>query len=138
MRRCVLSLLLSVLAGCSSGGVEVSSAWVRMPPPGADTLAAYLTVANHGRQVARITGVQSRQFERAMLHRTAVDDGIAKMIHLPALDVPPGETVTLTPGAVHIMLVRPLEPVREGDAIALTVAFADGSSIDVTATVRRQ
>ena len=66
----------------------------------------------------------------------SMDDGVMRMRRIPHIHLPPGQTVSLQPGGLHIMLFDLAAPLKEGDEFPLTLIFEDGSSKDVTAIVR--
>ena len=43
-------------------------------------------------------------------------------------DLPAGETVSLEPGGLHIMLIRLTRPIQEGESIEITLRFAGGAA----------
>ncbi len=45
--------------------------------------------------------------------------------------IPAGGSVTLAPNGMHIMLIQPKEPLREGTTVPLKLTFAKAGSIDV-------
>ena len=136
MRTAVVVPLMLAIAGCAQKQVTIQDAWIRAAPPGADTMAAYLTVHNPTDQAIRITGVDSPWFRRAMIHRTEIHDGVARMVHEAGLDVPPGAHARLEPGGRHIMLVGPDRPVTAGIEVPVSLVLEDGRTLGVLAPVR--
>jgi copper(I)-binding protein len=71
-----------------------------------------------------------------MLHETTLStDGVARMGHVPALEIPPGGAATLTPGGHHLMLMDLAAPLREGETVALILRFRSGAEVTVAAPV---
>ena len=58
-----------------------------------------------------------------------------KMRQVPAIEIKAGGETQLQPGGLHIMLIELKAPMREGDNIAITLGFDDGSSKQVDAKV---
>jgi hypothetical protein len=83
---------------------------VTRPMPGAGMSAAYLSLTNNTEATIRITRVTSAQFGSVQLHESILDNGIARMRAIPALEIPAGETLTLQRGGKHLMLMRPTGP----------------------------
>jgi copper(I)-binding protein len=55
------------------------------------------------------------------------------MATLAGLEVPPGETVQLRPGSIHLMLFGLKHPLRPGDRLPLTLTFEKGGETTVEA-----
>ncbi len=125
-------------AALAPTGLLVYNAWVRptapaltdgataeAPLPGT-TAGAYLTIENTGSDDYTLVSIASGLAEMTMLHQTTVDSsGVARMQMVMALDVPAGQTVKLAPGGYHVMLMNIARDVYPGDAVALTLTFAD-------------
>lgn len=124
--------LLALPAG--AGGLEVRDAWVREPPPGVSA-AAYLTARNPGPDVVRIVGAESPRAARVEMHRTVVEEGVARMRPVEAVEVPAGGEVRLAPRGLHLMLLDPA-PLRAGEEVPLVLLLDGGGRIEVTARVR--
>ncbi|HTW37942.1 MAG TPA: copper chaperone PCu(A)C [Steroidobacteraceae bacterium] len=122
--------------GPARATVQVDNAWVPQPPPGASVAAAYFTVRNAGRQRAELIEVSSPVASEAMLHETTIVAGESRMRMLERLVIPAGGTVTLKPGAIHVMLEGLNAPLHVGEAIPLVLRFANGEEIHVSARVR--
>ena len=139
-------LLTSVLLAClcmlqavqAESAITVDSAWIREAPPATSVLAAYMTIKNDSETDQQITGMESPDFESAEIHRTVVEDGVAKMLPVTALNLAAGDSVSLEPGSLHVMLFDPQRPLREGDIATLIVHTASGAAISVQATVIRK
>jgi copper(I)-binding protein len=117
--------------------LAISDAWIREAPPATSVLAAYMTIENSGESVQQITGMESPDFRSAEIHRTVVEDGVAKMLPVDDLGVAAGDSVSLEPGGLHVMLFDPQRPLRDGDSATLLVHTASGATITVQAAVRR-
>ena len=117
--------------------LTVEAAWVRQPPPGYTHVAAYVVFTNTGSQLLRIIGVQSPDFESAILHETIYSDGQARMRHLPAIDLTPGSTFHAKPGGAHVMLSGPKQPVSTDRMITLSFECATQGLLTISLPVRK-
>jgi copper(I)-binding protein len=130
---------LTVLIGCcvmaAAPALIVQDAWVRQVP-GSDVAAAYLTLRNPTKQPISIVGVESPLASHAMIHETRTDSGQSRMRPHEQLVVPPGKTVKLEPGGLHVMLHGVTRPAAVGQSVALVLLLADGNKVQVAATVR--
>lgn len=135
----MISLILALFSASSlaDSNLVVSDAWVREAPPGAAMLAAYMTISNRGPAPRVLTGVESPNFSHVMLHRSVVIDGIARMIHQDALEIPAGGSLVLEPGSYHLMMPAPADRLERGDCVEFTLHMKNGESLAVRATVKR-
>lgn len=137
----VIALLLLFVAGSAAahyyeiGGLQFIHPWARATVPSAKNGAVYVEISNEGDMADRLVAVASPAAERAELHIVLMEDGVAKMRPLDALDLAPGETVLLEPGGIHIMLFGLKGPLVEGETLALTLTFEKAGAIDIELTI---
>ena len=132
----MLLMLASVFTFADSL-IVVRNAWVREAPPNASVLAAYLTLENTGLKADQLVSVQSPDFDKIEIHATAIRNGVARMIALDTLPIPPHTVVTLAPGGQHLMLHRPRHALTAGANVKLELRFSSGTRQTLTAPVRR-
>jgi len=132
------AFLFAALAATSvAAELDISQPWVREAPPAAPVMAGYMQIRNSTAAAVSVVAVSSPVFTRAELHRTVVENGIARMEPVGLLEIAAGESVVLEPGGLHLMLFEPLQDLREGDSVTLVVHRADGVCMTVQAPVRR-
>jgi hypothetical protein len=85
-----------------------------------------------------ITGASSPDFDTAELHRTVVEDGVARMLPVPELTIPAGGSVLLEPGGLHLMLFDPVQPLQQGDSVTLVLHRDDDICLTLSAPVLRR
>jgi copper(I)-binding protein len=95
--------------------------------------AAYLSLTNYTDTTIRISHVESPQYDSVQLHETRIENGIAKMRRMPALEVPAGQSVRLQRGGKHLMLMRPTTPVD-----TVTLQFYDQETLLLTVATNIQ
>lgn len=134
---CLSLLFVANAWAAAPDGLEAHAAWVREAPPNARVLAAYLQLHNHGDKMVTLVSVESDQFERAELHRSAEKGGMASMAGVSQVMIPKHGKVAFKPGGLHIMLIKPSHALHVGDIVDLTLTFSDGRSLGITAEVRR-
>jgi len=122
-----------VMAAASS--LIVQDAWVRQVP-GSPVAAVYLTLHNPTKQTISIVGVESSLASHAMIHETRTESGQSRMRPHEQLVVPPGQTVKLEPGGLHVMLLGITRPATVGQSVPLLLLLADGTKVEVAAIVR--
>ncbi len=130
MKYLVLFVALIVAACSSEPGppLSISDVIVKRPMPGMHMSAGYFTLTNNSQEAIVITGVRSPQFGSVEMHESVVEDGVARMVELDDLALPPGATVEFIPGGKHLMLMRPAEDLDQvtleffaGDTVVLSV-----------------
>jgi len=113
-------------------------AWIRLPPPNAPVTAAYMTLVNEGDHDLTVVAAESPIAGTVELHEHLQDaTGVMRMRQVASMPLPAGGTLTMEPGGLHVMLIDLLRPLAEGDAVSVTLRFADGQSLEAAAEVRR-
>lgn len=115
-----------------SGTLEVTDALVG--ESSAVAAAAYLTLHNGTAATQVVTGAECECAEQVSLHATELVDGVTMMVPLEDLSVEPGETLTMSPGGLHVMLEGLRSPVRAGDEVRLDL-HTGTATLPVTARV---
>lgn len=116
--------------------LTVIDAWIPIAPPGVMSHAAYLTLENTDKAAKYVVSISAEGYGIAHLHKTEDEDGIATMAMIDQIKISSGKSLTMKPGGLHVMLMRPQEAVEIGDKVSLTLGFADGTSMALTAEVR--
>lgn len=126
----------ALVAAEASGSIAVDRAWARASPKDAPNGAAYLTIVNNGTESDRLIKASSTVAESVQFHEEKIENGIAKMRQLEAIEVPPGATVRFKPGGVHLMMQLKRQ-LKVGEAFLLTLNFEKAGAVEVTANVGR-
>jgi copper(I)-binding protein len=111
MRPLVMLAVFAAATGCGGeAGPPVVAANVVVTGPAAQApmAAAYLDISNRSGAPVRITHVSSPEYESVEIHETVVEDDIARMRRIPALEIENGETVVFERGGKHLMLMKPV------------------------------
>jgi hypothetical protein len=120
------------------GNLMISDPWARASAGPAKTGAAYIgKISNHSGKSDRLISVTSPAAKRVMVHQSIVENDIAKMRHVKALDIKPGQSVSFKPGGYHIMMVGLKKPLKAGETFPLTLSFEHAGKIEITVTVRK-
>ncbi|MFT7286470.1 MAG: copper(I)-binding protein [Halieaceae bacterium] len=101
-------------------GLELRAAWVRAMPPTQHMTAAYLQLFNPSDKGVEIDSV-SASVGVASLHETRLENGRSSMRPVSTLQIPPGGTVFLQPGGLHMMLMDIETMPLEGETVQLCV-----------------
>ncbi|HEU0215839.1 MAG TPA: copper chaperone PCu(A)C [Stellaceae bacterium] len=131
----LLTVLVTGAALAQNGEVQITDAWARATPGGAQAAAAYVTLESPAGD--RLTGVSTPAAHKADIHEMSMDNGVMKMRPVDGVDLPPGQKVTLKPGGYHIMLTGLANPLVEGQSFPLTLDFAKAGERQVAVTVQK-
>jgi len=122
-----LTIFALLLTGCKPGpDVSVENGWIRAMPPGAKMTAAYGTIRNHTASTLELTTFSSNRFASVSLHRSVEENGISKMKPQNSILLEPDGSVSLEPGGLHLMLMRPQGSMAAGDSVELSLFTTDG------------
>lgn len=125
MRLVTLIAVSAMAAGCGGGEgppVVATDVVVTAPAAGMPMAAGYLQISNRSGTAVRITHVSSPEYGSVEMHETVVEDGIARMRAIPALEIEDGDTIVFERGGKHLML---MQPVSEPGTITLNFYSAD-------------
>lgn len=114
-------------AAAMTGGVEVSSAFIKPPFTGRTTAAAFMQLDNKGADT-RLVSASTPISPRVEIHTHLNEDGVMKMRRIEGIDIAAGETVQLKPGGYHLMMFDTVIPEGETDA-PVTLTYADGTEV---------
>lgn len=127
--------VMQVLAGDAGmakvGNVMVHDGWARASLGKAPNSAAYMSLMTHGDEADKLIGAATPVAEAAELHNHVMDGDIAKMRSVDAIEIRPGDPVTLEPGGFHIMLMGLKEKLEEGQTLPLTLTFENAGDVKV-------
>lgn len=116
-------------------GVHAASAWARATPPMATVGAVYLELDNQASRPDTLVSVSTPVAPRAEVHRTAHEDGMARMRPVSPFTLGAGERLQFGPGGVHLMLMDLPQPLSEGDRFDVTLGFEHAGEITVQVDV---
>jgi Uncharacterized protein conserved in bacteria len=121
----------------AGGELQIHHAWIKEAPPGSKVMAGYMMISNQSAQPVQLTGVRCLLFEKIEFHVTEVKNNIASMHRVDAISIPAGSEFILAPGGHHLMLFNGSRQFNAGDSIPIDLLFSDGSTISVSAVVKR-
>ena len=115
--------------------VRIVNARVTEAPPVVGINAGYFEIDNGTSTPVTLTQVNSADFARIELHRTIIENGIARMTPAGPVTVAAQSRLEFAPGGYHLMLFQPARPLRAGDTVKLAFQFADDSTMEVDAKI---
>jgi hypothetical protein len=137
----VISLMLgaALLAAAPAWSqVTVAQPWVRATVAQQKATGAFMTLTSA--KDVRLVGASSPAAGTVEVHEMKMVGDVMKMRHVPALPLPAGQAVALTPGGYHLMLLDVKQQFKDGDKVPLTLEVEDAQKVrtklEVEAIVR--
>lgn len=127
----------SSISAQTAGDVTFGDPYVRGVPPGQPNSAAFMQITNKGEAGRALVGGSSPAAEVVELHTHTMDGGMMRMRQVDKIDLPAGETVSLEPGGLHVMLIGLKQKLVPDEDVELTLSFDDGSQVTLKAPVRK-
>lgn len=90
-------------------------------PPGHGMTAAYGELRNTGQESVQLLDYDSDAFASVSLHQSSTENGVSKMREQGIIQLEAGESLSLEPGGLHLMLMRASRELEVGDEIEIGV-----------------
>jgi copper(I)-binding protein len=138
MRRRILLLSLAALGLAAPafgqetrvGDLVITEAWSRAAGRGHNG-AAFLTITNRGNRPDQLLSASSPEAGAIQVHESREEGGAMRMRETGPVEIPPGGSVTLRPGGLHIMLMELRQPLQQGGEVPITLRFARAGEVTV-------
>ena len=105
---------------------RVREGWVRLLPGGMPMHAGFGRIENPCAMPLTITGARSAAYGSVELHESRVVEGMNRMRAVPELRIAPDDAAVLKPGGLHLMLMDPRAPLKDGSRVAIEFTLQDG------------
>lgn len=128
-------MLLISLPVMAADQLVINDPWTPQAPPGR-LMAGFLELHNPGDQDVILVNAESPDFDRVEIHTMIMVDGVMRMRRMDKLIIPAGETVTLEPGGLHLMMMGPEANPGLGDALEITLIAEDDSRASFSSIIR--
>ena len=120
-----------------AGDLVITQAWSRATPNGAKIGSGYFTIENKGTAADRLIGVSAEVAGKVEVHEMAMNNGVMTMRPLDkGLAIDAGKTVKLAPGGYHLMMFDLKSPLKQGDAVPVTLEFEKAGKVKVSLDVQ--
>lgn len=128
--------VFGMLIGCDRGPALAEQGGIRVEsgygyPAAGDVSAAYLRIHSRGGSEDTLSGVTSPQAHHVMLMTTTA----GQMTGIATVTIPPGQSVTMVPGALHLMLEGVGPDLGVGDSLELVLQFSRAGEMRITVPV---
>jgi len=135
----ILFLIASINIASAQEQATVTFTHIIIPeaPPVASVMVAYMQIKNNSPEKKIITQLSSPQFKRVEIHEMSMANGMMNMKQLKSLTIKANQTLVLESGGLHVMLIKPLNILKHGDSIELTIKFASGEITTLSTHVQK-
>ena len=140
MKHLLLSILFNLIlfsSGHASSNLKISNPWIPETPPGARVMAGFMQIQNTGNENIDIIAVRSPDFKSVEMHLSKEVKGVAKMLQQEKLSIPAKSQLTLKAGSYHLMLMKPLKQLQDGEHAQLSFSLSNGEIIKIDIPVRK-
>lgn len=124
-----LSAFAPFTASAKQCAPVLKDGWVRLGPVAMPMMAGFGRIENPCPQPVAVVSASSPAFGDVSIHESRVVDGVNRMRELAELPVAAKSSATLAPGGMHLMLMRPSAPLKDGDKVAVTFKLKDGREV---------
>lgn len=100
-----------------------------------DVAAGYFSVTDDGAAADRLVRVTTPVAPEVSLHETVTHANASSMQTLADLEIPAHGTALLSVGGRHLMLMKPVRMLRQGETVTMTLRFAHVGDLAVTVPV---
>ncbi len=127
--------LFALPALAQAAPLSIDHPWSRATTMAGGNGVVFLTIVNSGSDADALVAVASPTAHMASLHRTLMKDKVMEMRSVKEIAVPAKGSVTLKPGADHIMLMGLKAPLKQGQTLPLTLTFRKAGKVEVQVPV---
>ena len=116
--------------------VQVSHAWTAETASMAHAIEVYMTIENAGDEPVTLTGAEV-DFAKAGVFQAQVvgDDGTLRTKDVKAIEIAAGQSVTMQPGALHIVFNDVQQVLHAGDHFHAHLQFAEAGELEIEVEV---
>ncbi|RUM29216.1 MAG: hypothetical protein DSY42_07005, partial [Aquifex sp.] len=93
------------------------------PPPGPNTTMMGMTVLNEGDEADKLIGVKTDIARKVEIHKTVIENGVAKMVHQRYVNIPPRSKVEFKHHGYHIMIIGLEKRIKAGNKVKVKLVF---------------
>jgi copper(I)-binding protein len=130
-----VAVLITTGAGAHEykvGALDIGHPWSRPTPAEANIAGGYLTITNKGKTADRLISGTSPAAGQIEIHEIVDVDGMAKTRPIAnGIEIKPGKTVELKPGALRIVMLGLKQPLQLGQKIKGTLVFEKAGPVEV-------
>jgi len=116
----------------TAGDIQIIHPHIPQPAASAKAAGGFMAIVNTGTDPDRLLGAESDIAMKVEVHESKVDaNGIGTMEHVDAIEIPPGETVSLEHGGYHIMFMGLKGTLTEGEMHKGVLVFERAGRVEI-------
>jgi len=115
--------------------IQISDAYIRVPPKSAAAGAGFLTITNSDDHGDKLIGAEANISQVVELHTHVHEGDVMRMRKVDSVAVPAGAQARLQPGGDHIMFIGLTKQLSEGDVVPVTLIFSHKGKVTVNMPV---
>ncbi len=119
----------------TAGDIQIGGPWTRANARAGANAGGFMTIHNKGRTADRLLGVESAAADKMEMHESRMENNVMQMRPVQAIEIPPGGTVSLAPGGLHIMFLGTKQQFQQGQSVPMTLRFERAGNVQVELTV---
>lgn len=135
---CAAGLLSVGTLAAQDAAVTARDAWVRMPLPSKTETALYVVIENHSAQKRAIVAASSDAAAAVEMHEMKMVKTLMQMTPVAQVAIPAKGKTSFDPNGLHLMLFGLKTRPAPGDTINVTLKLDDGTTVPVSAIVRKK
>lgn len=125
-------------AGFVQAGITVSHVHTVATGDMSHAIDLYMTIENDGEEAVTLTGAHVDFAQDGVFQAPVVgDDGTMSVREISAIEIAPGQSVTLQPGGAHVVFNDVQESFAAGDHFHAGLSFADLGEMEIEVEVER-
>ena len=114
------------------GDLVIDNPVARATPANAPVSGGYMIIRNTGDAADRLVGGDAGFAGKVEVHEMVMDGDVMRMREIEGgIEIPPGDSVALQPGGLHVMFMQLGERLEEGQERPVTLAFENAGEIEV-------
>jgi copper(I)-binding protein len=118
-----------------AGDLVITQGWSRAAGQGGQG-AGFMTIANRGATADRLLAASSPAAPKLELHTHLREGDVMRMREVPAIEIPPGRSVSLQPGGLHLMFIGLREALVAGATLPVTLRFERAGEVQVMLAIQ--
>jgi copper(I)-binding protein len=129
LRTLLAATVLALAVATAAAQVKVDHAWARPTVQGQQSGGGFFSATSEAGD--RLLGGSTPMAQRLELHSMAMQGDVMQMRQIDAIELPPGKTVALQPGGLHLMFVGLTQPLAVGSKVPVTLKFEKAGEVKV-------
>jgi len=130
--RNLLTIVIALFAfSFGAPKIVVKNPWIVEPPPGPNTTMMGMTIVNEGDEADYLIGAKTDIAQRVEIHKTVIENNVAKMIPQKRVKIPPKGKVEFKHHGYHVMIIGLKKRLKAGEKVKVDLIFEKSGKVEV-------